>query len=66
MSLSTFLLIGTWLLPTLVNPQEAQKQAAQDASIQKAVVPATRTAAPMMCKQRGQRRCSSPGRSARA
>ncbi len=48
MSLSTFLLIGTWLLPTLVNPQEAQKQAAQDASIQKAVVPATRTAAPQV------------------
>jgi polysaccharide export outer membrane protein len=48
MNLSTCLLIGALLLPTLVSSQEAQKQAAKDASTQKAVVTAAGTAAPQV------------------
>ncbi len=45
MNLSTCLLIGALLLPTLVSPQEAQKEAAKDTSTQKTVVPAVGTTA---------------------
>ncbi len=45
MNLSTCLLIGALLLPTLVSPQEAQKEAAKDTSAQKTVVPAVGTTA---------------------